>query len=316
MEEAQSARDLLEGFLAACGVTVRLEDTPQNRFLEADPAVTTQQPEPISAAEPRAPAQALSPAKPRQPSSPTPSARRAASAPGNSRAPRPEPAVEAAEGVSEAEGAPPVFAAREAARTAETLADLREALLAFDGCPLKEAARSTCCGEGPARAPLMLVGEAPGRDEDAAGRPFVGPSGRLLEKMLAAIGFGRDDVFISNVIPWRPVGNRTPSPVETATCEVFVRREIALVAPKILVLLGGAAAKTLLRADLTVTRQHGTLWPFDPEDAAGEGGPIDAIPTFHPAYLLRTPGDKAKAWRDLLVIRRRLEDTHGLPPAF
>jgi DNA polymerase len=205
-----------------------------------------------------------------------------------------------------------VFAAREAARSAATLEALHEALLRFEGCPLKASAKSTCRGEGPVGAPLMLVGEAPGRDEDEAGRPFVGPSGKLLEKMLAAIGLRREEVFISNVIPWRPVGNRTPSPVETATCEVFVRREIALVAPKILVLLGGAAAKTLLKSDISVTRQHGRLMHFLPDEAAPDRA-IDAVPTFHPAYLLRTPADKAKAWRDLLAVRRRLEEVHGLP---
>ena len=208
-----------------------------------------------------------------------------------------------------------MFAAREAARQAGSLEALRAALAAFEGCPLKATARSTCFGEGPVGAPLMFVGEAPGADEDEAGRPFVGPSGRLLEKMLAAIGFARGDVFISNVIPWRPVANRTPSPIETATCEVFVRREIALVGPKVLVLLGGAAAKTLLRVNVSVTREHGRWFRLPPDGAAAdEGAGIDAIPTFHPAYLLRTPGEKAKAWRDLLAIRRRLEEAHGLPP--
>jgi DNA polymerase len=207
----------------------------------------------------------------------------------------------------------PVFAARESARSAATLEALHDALMRFEGCPLKAAARTTCRGEGPAGAPLMFVGEAPGRDEDEAGRPFVGPSGRLLEKMLSAIGLSREEVFISNVIPWRPVGNRTPSPIETATCEVFVRREISLVRPRILVLLGGAAAKTLLKTDISVTRQHGQLMRFVPDEGAPEEA-VDAVPTFHPAYLLRTPAQKALAWRDLLSIRRRLEEVHGLPP--
>jgi DNA polymerase len=299
MEEAQSARESLEAFLSACGVTVRLEETPQDRFAEAEAGEAA----PTSTAQTSTAPTSTAPAVGRAP------------------APRPDaarpPPVSAPEGLAPA-AAPadeaPVFAAREAARSAATLEALRDALASFEGCPLKATARSTCSGEGPVGAPLMLVGEAPGRDEDEAGRPFVGPSGKLLEKMLAAIGFARGDVFISNVIPWRPVGNRTPSPVETATCEVFVRREIALVGPKVLVLLGGAAAKTLLRTDISVTRQHGRLWPFKPDDAAGEGEEIDAVPTFHPAYLLRTPADKAKAWRDLLVIRRRLEEVHGLPP--
>lgn len=295
MEEGQSARRSLEAFLAACGVTVRLEETPQDRFAEADPA-------PAALAEAASTRPVARPAPAREaPSRPVPS--------------RPAPPAVVAPPGETPEGEEAVFVAREAARRAGSLAELRAALAAFEGCPLKATARSTCFGEGPVGAPLMFVGEAPGADEDEAGRPFVGPSGRLLEKMLAAIGFARRDVFISNVIPWRPVANRTPSPIETATCEVFVRREIALVGPKVLVLLGGAAAKTLLRTDISVTRAHGRWWRFRPEED-GDAPEIDAVPTFHPAYLLRTPGEKAKAWRDLLGIRRRLEEVHGLPPLF
>jgi DNA polymerase len=131
--------------------------------------------------------------------------------------------------------------------------------------------------------------------------------------MVAAIGFTREDVFISNVIPWRPPGNRTPGPIETATCEVFVRREIQLVGPKILVPLGGAAAKTLLRTDAGIMRQRGR-WERFALGEAGEGQAIDAMATLHPAYLLRQPAQKAKAWRDLLALRHRLEAVHGLPP--
>jgi len=205
--------------------------------------------------------------------------------------------------LDEADIAPEVVDAREAARQAPTLEALHAALAAFEGCPLKATARQACPGEGPVGAPLMFVGEAPGRDEDEAGRPFVGRSGRLLDKMIAAIGLTREAVYITNVIPWRPPGNRTPSPIETATCEVFVRREIALVQPKILVPLGGPAAKTLLRNDAGIMRQRGHWTRYLGED----GLEIDALAMFHPAYLLRTPAEKRRTWRDLLAVRERLD---------
>ena len=208
--------------------------------------------------------------------------------------------------------APPseIMEAREAAREAPTLAALHRAMAAFDGCPLKATARQACPGEGPIGAPLMFVGEAPGREEDEAGRPFVGRSGRLLNKMIEAIGLKREEVYITNVIPWRPPGNRTPSPIETATCEVFVRREIALVGPKLLVPLGGPSAKTLLKNDAGIMRQRGRWTRYVPET----GEAIDALAMFHPAYLLRTPAEKRRAWQDLLALRERLETMHGFPP--
>jgi len=287
MTESQSARDALDAFLHACGVTVPVMEAPQDRFAEAAPVTPSSAPPFREDRGPRA-----------------------------RREPRPSPppeSVPAPVGDVAPADADAVHAAREVARSATSLTVLRQALAAFDGVPLKATALSTCHGEGPEGAPVMFVGEAPGREEDEAGRPFVGRSGRLLERMLAAIGFSRDEVFISNVIPWRPPGNRTPGPIETATCEVFVRREIELVAPKILVPLGGAAAKTLLRTDAGIMRQRGRWERFVPGEAAG-GAAIDAMATLHPAYLLRQPAEKAKAWRDLLAIRRRLEEAHGLPP--
>lgn len=265
MEEAQPARGSLDAFLRACGVTAQLAEAPQDRFAEA--------------VEQRPAAPAAAALRKREPESPP---------------------VVSREPVGDDEA---VQAAREVARTAPDLAALHATMASFEGCPLKGLARSTCVGEGPAGAPVMLVGEAPGRDEDEAGRPFVGRSGQLLEKMLAAIDLAREEVFITNVIPWRPPANRTPSPIETATCEVFVRREIALVQPQILVALGGAAAKTLFRIDAGIMRQRGKWVRFDTGD-----GEIDAVATFHPAYLLRSPAEKGRAWQDLLAIRRRLSE--------
>ncbi|MCF3935604.1 uracil-DNA glycosylase [Acuticoccus sp. M5D2P5] len=266
-------------------MTVRLEEAPQDRFAELPPI-------PIAAHQPAK----LPKAHPRQPV-----------------VPEWEPPVEAAPPAATAAGQAAIHAAREAARAATTLDALHAALASFEGCPLRETARSTCHGEGPVGAAIMFVGEAPGRDEDDAGRPFVGRSGRLLEKMLAAIGLGRDEVFISNVIPWRPPLNRTPSPIETATCEVFVRQEIRLVRPKVLVPLGGAAAKTLLQVDQGIVRQRGR-WVSYALDEHAPDDTIDAVATFHPAYLLRTPAEKRRVWWDLLAIRERLESRHGLPP--
>lgn len=270
-------QDAARDFLAACGVDAVLCETAQDRFAEA--AVVARVPGAL----------APSPLSQRRPAEPEPPA-----------------SVAPAQGERDpGEAAEAVVDAREVARSAATLAELHEAMRRFEGCPLKGLARTTCVGEGPSGAALMLVGEAPGREEDDAGRPFVGRSGQLLTKMLAAIGLPREAVYISNVIPWRPPANRTPSPAESATCEVFVRREIALVRPKVLVALGGAAARTLLEAQEGIMRQRGRWVSFD-LGSGGGSGLIDAVATFHPAYLLRSPAEKGRAWSDLLAVKRRL----------
>ncbi len=184
----------------------------------------------------------------------------------------------------------------------DDLETLRDRVLAFDGCALKKTATNTVFGEGPAGARLMIVGEAPGADEDRQGRPFVGPSGRLLERMLAAIGLPRDEVYIANTVYWRPPGNRTPSAEEVEACRPFIDRQIALVAPRVLMLAGGAAAKTLLGTTEGIMRLRGRWSSFGTPD-----GSIDVMPTFHPAFLLRSPARKREAWRDLLAVRSRLE---------
>jgi DNA polymerase len=194
-----------------------------------------------------------------------------------------------------------VMAARAAAGEAASLEELTDALARFEGCSLKATAKSLCFYRGPPRARLMLIGEAPGREEDLAGRPFVGPAGRLLDRMLAAIGLDEQQVHITNIVYWRPPGNRTPTPQEAQVCRPFLEQQVKLVAPELIVLLGGAAAKHLLEVTDGIMRVRGKL-----ATVALGGRQIRALPTLHPAYLLRTPGAKRLAWRDLLAIRAAL----------
>jgi len=194
-----------------------------------------------------------------------------------------------------------VMAARELARQAAGLDELAAALAAFEGCGLKATATKLCFYRGPPRARLMLIGEAPGREEDLEGKPFVGRAGRLLDKMLAAIGLGQD-VHITNIVYWRPPGNRTPTPQEAQVCRPFLERQIALVAPEFLVLLGGAAAKHILGVTDGIMRMRGKM-----SEIAVAGLSLRAMATLHPAYLLRTPAAKRLAWRDLLLLKTALE---------
>lgn len=193
------------------------------------------------------------------------------------------------------------LAAREIARQAPDLIALERALAQFDGCGLKRTAKHLCFARGSAKARLMLVGEAPGRDEDLEGRPFVGRAGKLLDRMLAAIGLGEEDVYITNVVYWRPPGNRTPMPQEVQACQPFIERQIELVSPEILVLLGGAAAKQILGTEEGIMKLRGKWRGYK----TGERE-IKAMATLHPAYLLRTPAAKRQAWRDLLTIKAAL----------
>lgn len=205
--------------------------------------------------------------------------------------------------------APPdaaTVSAREAARGAKTLDELRAVLDTFDGCALKATAKSLCFYRGRADARLMIVGEAPGREEDLAGKPFVGRAGQLLDKMLAAIGLGEDDVHITNVVYWRPPGNRTPTPQEVQVCRPFLERQIELVAPDVLMTVGGPAAAALLGIEGGIMRARGR-W----REIEVAGRTVPAMPTLHPAYLLRTPIAKRLAWRDLLAIQDRLLGTRG-----
>lgn len=269
-------------WLADMGADEAIGDCPVNRYVETQSAPASPPP--------ATPAPATTPAAP----------------PSDARAAPPRPAVAAApELLAPAQGAED---ARETAAAAETLEDLRAALEGFEGCALKFTATNTVFSDGNPDADVMFIGEAPGVEEDRRGKPFVGASGKLLDRMLGAIGLSRaghgaEGAYISNVLFWRPPGNRSPTTAEIAACLPFIRRHIELAKPKILVYLGGTAAKTMLETNQGIMRLRGK-W-FD-HSTPGLERPIPAMPTFHPAYLLRTPGQKREAWADFLSIKKKL----------
>ncbi|WP_029004300.1 uracil-DNA glycosylase [Azorhizobium doebereinerae] len=279
-------------FYAEAGVDVALDEVAVDRFAES-----------AAAASARRPSAAVMADAPRGQGTDSPTA-------GTRPAPsRPAPSVGAGHAPSGAgmqvSAQPPdvaVMAARDAAHTAASLDELRGMLEAFDGCPLKRTATRLVFADGNPQAKVMFVGEAPGRDEDVQGLPFVGRSGRLLDLMLAAIGLDRTTAYIANVIPWRPPGNRTPTPQETAICLPFIRRQVELANPDVLVCLGGPSAQALLGITDGITKARGRIVPYDTGSRT-----IKAIATFHPAYLLRTPLGKRYAWRDLLAVEALLK---------
>src|SRR5450432_4764420 len=195
-----------------------------------------------------------------------------------------------------------IMSAREAARTAPSLQVLRTLLENFDGCALKSTAARLVFADGNPKARIMFVGEAPGRDEDIEGLPFVGRSGQLLNRMIAAIGLDRSKAYIANVIPWRPPGNRTPTPQETQICLPFIQRQIELVNPDVLVTLGNPSTQTLLSTREGIMKTRGRWFDYDTGSRK-----IRALATFHPAYLLRSPSYKRLAWQDLRAIAKALE---------
>jgi DNA polymerase len=194
-----------------------------------------------------------------------------------------------------------VMAARESARNAQNLDELRALLDNFEGCMLRSTATQLVFAAGTPGARVMFVGEAPGRDEDIAGEPFVGRSGKLLDLMLQAIGLDRTKAYIANVVPWRPPGNRTPTPHETAICLPFIRRQIELANPDFLVCLGQPSTQTLLGTREGITRSRGRWFKFDTGTRE-----IRAMATYHPAFLLRSPLQKRLVWRDFLALKRAL----------
>jgi uracil-DNA glycosylase family 4 len=196
-------------------------------------------------------------------------------------------------------------AARELAAAAASLAELEAAIARFDGLTLKSTATNLVFADGNPKAPLMLIGEAPGAEEDRRGLPFVGASGQLLDRMLAAVGRDRSNCYITNIVNWRPPGNRKPSPAEMALALPFIERHIALVNPAVVVLLGDTAAKTLTGRNEGITRLRGRWFVLEP---GAYPRPIPVLPTFHPAFLLRSPGQKREAWIDLLTIKKRLAE--------
>lgn len=292
---SMTARELLEWY-AEAGVDETIADQPVNRFEEKPQAANP-------AAEPGAGESA--PIDPTE-SGPIESnegnkglADAAAPSP-SPREPPPEPPVSAPQGGANGE----VTAAVHLARSASSVDELRRALESFDGCGLKKTATNLVFTDGNAQAPILFVGEGPGAEEDRQGLPFVGPSGKLLDKMLASIGLDRTGVLISNTVFWRPPGNRTPSAQETAVCMPFLERLIELVDPKVLVALGGPAAKSLLAETTSVGRLRGKWFSYS---TPGLARPIDATALYHPAYLLRSPGQKRVTWMDWLGIKRKLQ---------
>lgn len=195
---------------------------------------------------------------------------------------------------------------RAIAAAAGSLEALRAAMEAYDGCALKHRATQLCFADGNPEARIMLVGEGPGEQEDRQGKPFVGRAGQLLDRMLASIGLDRTRVFIANMVPWRPPGNRNPTPDELALCAPFLHRQIELVAPQILVTLGNVPTQALFETRQGITRMRGTWKTLT---IGSWTGPV--LPTLHPAFLLRTPGAKAQAWRDMLSLRQAIVK-HGI----
>lgn len=266
---------------SAMGVDVAIDAAPHDRFAECAAAMA--------------------------PSAPAPASPRAESwrSPAPADPPKLEPRPERRAAVVALPAEAIEQTARESAASAKNLAELREALLKFEGCGLKATATQLVFGDGNPHAEIMLVGEAPGADEDRQGVPFVGRAGQLLDKMLAAIGLDRTKVYIANVVPWRPPGNRTPTPHETAACLPFIRRQIELVNPKILVCLGAASAQTLLGAKEGIMRLRGRWFDY----SAG-GATIKALAMLHPAYLLRQPLQKKLAWHDLRLLAKEIDKLH------
>ena len=195
--------------------------------------------------------------------------------------------------------------ARALAARCTTIAELEAAIRSFEGCALKRTAKNTVFADGVQGAPVMIVGEAPGADEDRIGKPFVGVSGQLMDRMLEAVGMSRErDVYITNILFWRPPGNRTPTLAEQAICLAFTRRHIELAKPKLLVLAGGTSAKAILDTTEGITRLRGKWTSL----ALDDGSSVPTLPTFHPAFLLRTPASKRQSWWDLLAIDKKLRE--------
>jgi uracil-DNA glycosylase family 4 len=272
MPDHSADRDSLQALLdfhVEAGVDLALDEHPHDRFAERKPA-------PASHAPPQ----------PRD-------------EPGRAAAPAPRSLPRAAA------GAPDDAAelAREQAKHARSLDELEAILKSFEGCALKFSAKNLAFHDGNPDSRVMLVGEAPGADEDRIGKPFMGRSGQLLDRMLAAIGLDRTQVYVANIVPWRPPGNRTPTPQEVAICRPFIERQIELAKAEFLVCLGGPATQNLLNVKDGILRARGRWFDYRTEG----GRTLRALPTLHPAYLLRQPLQKRLGWRDFTALRRALE---------
>lgn len=269
------------------GADEAIAEAPQDRFAE-------------TRARAQARAQTAAPAQQEAAAPPTPPT----SGPAPDRPPAPaRPATPVAQPPLGGEAAD---SARDLAAGCATIADIVDAIGRFDGCALKRTATNTVVYDGNPEARLMIVGEAPGAEEDRKGKPFVGPAGQLLDRMLAAIGMDRTSCYITNILNWRPPGNRSPTAEEIATCQPFVERQIAILQPSALVLTGGISAKALLGRKEGITRLRGKWHEIA---VPGLDGPVAAMATFHPAYLLRQPAAKREVWRDLQAIASKLRDS-------
>jgi len=193
--------------------------------------------------------------------------------------------------------------ARDICVSATSLDELREILIKFEGCNLKNTAASTVFGDGDAHAKVMLIGEAPGADEDRMGKPFVGRCGKLLDKMLEAIHLRRENCYITNVLPWRPPGNRTPTDDEVAVCLPFLKKQIDLIKPDFILLLGGIALKAVMDNSDSISRTRGKWLEY-----VADGKTIPVLATYHPSYLLRSSAQKAKSWADFLRLKKKMDE--------
>ena len=302
MPDASQRADLVALLAWYCdmGVDAALDETPTDWFGKGDTAPGAHirfegDAQPRVATKPAAPAQL--------PRAVAPADRSAGELARPTQRPSPQQIAPATRQFTGAAPDDATMAARQAARSAATLDALREALAKFDGCGLKATAKNLCFYRGSPSARLMIIGEAPGRDEDLEGKPFVGRAGQLLDKMLAAIGLSETDVHITNIVYWRPPGNRTPTPQEAQVCRPFRDRQIELVAPKVIMTLGGPAAAAVLDVQGGIMKARGR-W----RELISGGRTIRAMPSLHPAYLLRTPAAKRLAWRDLLAVKAALAE--------
>ncbi|GBU17509.1 MULTISPECIES: uracil-DNA glycosylase [Methylobacterium] len=278
MMDTDKQRDLIAylDFHEEAGVDIALDERPHDRFSGPDAAVAPEV-KPVARLAARPP---IERGEPEKPATRTPTYGGSAAAP-----------PDAAAG-----------SARAQASEAKSLEELEALLRAFDGCPLRFTAKNLAFSDGDPAAPVMFIGEAPGADEDRVGKPFMGRSGQLLDRMMATIGLDRTGAYIANIVPWRPPGNRTPTPQEAAICRPFLERQIALVDPKLIVCLGSPATQALTGTKDGILKMRGRF-----HKAQVAGREFRVLATLHPAYLLRQPLQKRLAWRDFRLLRAALD---------
>lgn len=281
--QADAERDLIAylDFHVEAGVDAALDERPHDRFAEPEtsaPALKRKETQPARAALPPEPLPAAAPA-PSRPAAPRTY--------GRSTSAKPDEAA---------------LDARARARDVDSLEELEALLAGFDGCPLRFTAKNLAFADGNPASKLMFIGEAPGADEDRVGKPFMGRSGQLLDRMMAAVGLDRTSAYVANVVPWRPPGNREPTPQELAICRPFLDRQIELVDPDIIVCLGSPATKAITGTKDGILKARGRFYPY-----ALPSREVRALATLHPAYLLRQPAQKRLAWRDFRLLRAALD---------